>query len=326
MQKINLTFILLISIFLFACENDIDLNTEFVETTVVFGLLDKNSDTQFVKINKTFIDDQLSAIDLAKQSDRLFFDTLEVNLIEGDNIDTFPLSKIQKPKDPGLFANDRNDIYYTTARLKSNTTYRLSIKKADSTFTFGQTETIDTVLVDRPRLSLGNNSSVAFINRDFRFAPAIFSFVPGKNVAEMEVTGYFHFIEIIGNDSIARRVRFPINNFTSPPYETRYDGERFFNELESQVAPSTNPTRKVIPNFNNIEIEIISADADLKFFRELNGPIEGLAQVRPEFTNIENGIGLFSSRLKMSAFTRLDQNTRIHIFQTYRDNRNFVAQ
>ena len=71
----------LLVLFIVACENEVDLNTDFEETTVVFGFLDKNADTQFVKISKTFIDDQLSAIDVAKQSDRLFYDTLEVSLI-----------------------------------------------------------------------------------------------------------------------------------------------------------------------------------------------------------------------------------------------------
>ncbi len=316
----------LLVLFIVACENEVDLNTDFEETTVVFGFLDKNADTQFVKISKTFIDDQLSAIDVAKQSDRLFYDTLEVSLIEGTNGPVFPLSKMQKPKDPGTFATDRNDIYFTTARLKSNTSYRLRIKKADSTITYGQTTTIDTIIITSPNLGFPISvHSVSFINRDFRFNPQAFIFNPGNNVAELEVIGWFHYTEIIGNDSIPKRVRFPIRNFSSGPFEVRYDGERFFRSLEEQVPASTSPTKKIIEDFNNIEIEIFASDADLKFFRELNGPIEGLAQVRPEFTNIENGIGIFSSRFKMSEFTRIDQNTRIYLFQTYRNNRNFSA-
>ena len=75
---------------------------------------------------------------------------------------------------------------------------------------------------------------------------------------------------------------------------------------------------------DNFEIQIYIADEDFNFYRNLNGPIEGLAQVRPEFTNIEGGVGLFSSRLLMTEFSRLDENTRNYLVNTYKANRNFI--
>ena len=35
---------------------------------------------------------------------------------------------------------------------------------------------------------------------------------------------------------------------------------------------------------------------DLKTYIDVNEPITGIVQERPQFTNINNGIGLFSSR------------------------------
>ena len=89
-----------------ACENEVDLNTDFEETAVVFGLLDHNADTQFIKINKTFLDDKESAIDLAQQGDRIFYDSLKVSLIEKEGTDTFRLEKINRPKEDGIFTTD----------------------------------------------------------------------------------------------------------------------------------------------------------------------------------------------------------------------------
>ena len=85
-------------------------------------------------------------------------------------------------------------------------------------------------------------------------------------MAELEVIGWFHYTEIIGNDSIPKRVRFPIRNFSSGPFEVRYDGERFFRSLEEQVPASTSPTKKIIEDFNNIEIEIFASIAIIGIF------------------------------------------------------------
>ena len=40
-----------------SCDTNVDLTAPYASTTVVFGLLDPQADTQFVKINKTFLGD-----------------------------------------------------------------------------------------------------------------------------------------------------------------------------------------------------------------------------------------------------------------------------
>lgn len=59
MNKIfSLSAIAAISLaFLSSCETDVDLTAPYASTTVVFGLLDPQADTQFVKITKTFLGD-----------------------------------------------------------------------------------------------------------------------------------------------------------------------------------------------------------------------------------------------------------------------------
>ena len=106
-------------------------------------------------------------------------------------------------------------------------------------------------------------------------------------------------------------------------FEFNCDGLQFFNAVEAQVPASVNPTKKVIYPRDNFEIEILAADEDFSFYREINGPVESLAQTRPEFTNVTDGYGLFSSRLNMIETTRIDDNTRIYLVTEYKDTRNF---
>ena len=55
---ITLSAIAAISLAVFSsCSTDVDLTAPYASTTVVFGLLDPLADTQFVKINKTFLGD-----------------------------------------------------------------------------------------------------------------------------------------------------------------------------------------------------------------------------------------------------------------------------
>ncbi len=83
---------------------------------------------------------------------------------------------------------------------------------------------------------------------------------------------------------------------------------RFFQTIANKV-PVTSNIEKEIPKLDNLMIEVFAADQEYSFYQNINGPIDGLAQVRPEFTNIENGIGLFASRISTQFFTEMAQET-----------------
>jgi len=51
----NKIILLLFSVFFLSCETDFDVNAEWQDVTVVFGLLDPNNEDQLIKINKAFL-------------------------------------------------------------------------------------------------------------------------------------------------------------------------------------------------------------------------------------------------------------------------------
>ena len=69
---------------LFSCESDFDINGDYIEKVVVFGLLDYGEDTNFIRIEKTFLEANTNAILLAANSDQIFYanNELEVYLEE----------------------------------------------------------------------------------------------------------------------------------------------------------------------------------------------------------------------------------------------------
>ena len=56
------------SILFISCETDVDVNAEWEEIVVVYGLLDQGQELQFVKVNKAFLGDDAAYI-MAQQSD-----------------------------------------------------------------------------------------------------------------------------------------------------------------------------------------------------------------------------------------------------------------
>ena len=121
MKKI---FVLIITsiVFFSACETEFDVNAEWKETVIVYGLLDSSSDTQYVKINKAYLGEG-DAMMMAQYADSLNFNPndLEVKIHKlgsSDTLMTINLDTTVVIKDsldinanPGVFTIDNNIIY-----------------------------------------------------------------------------------------------------------------------------------------------------------------------------------------------------------------------
>ncbi len=132
MKKIYLILSVLAIVFT-SCENDFDVNAEWKETMVVFGLLDKSQDIQFIKINKAFLG-EADAYDMASVSDSFNYNPEDIivslhTLNNSDTIFTETLKDTIVEKDDGLFALDNNIIYYleTPNELDPNNNYQYAL-------------------------------------------------------------------------------------------------------------------------------------------------------------------------------------------------------
>ena len=65
-----------------------------------------------------------------------------------------------------------------------------------------------------------------------------------------------------------------------------------FGTLSSADTLKSNKSR----TFKDLTIEVTLGSQDLKTYMLVNEEITGIVQERPAFSNIENGLGLFSSR------------------------------
>jgi len=322
MQKMPLFYLFVALMVLASCDNEVDLNADIEDTTVVYGLLDISEDTQFVKINRAFLEDGANAIQLAKETDRLFYDNLDVKMVEEGSNDTFQLSTIEKRKDEGIFSNERNVLFFTTDTLASQTDYQLIVRQANGKTTTARSQTLRPIQLIRPgRVSLDFEdglrsmnmvriTSSGFVYQDYEIIVRFAS-----NISEIEVNLYFNYEEEFvlndPNSRVPRTIKIPVGSVRNTDLgsddQTLVLGSEYFYSTIAAATPN-NSNRKVVPN-GNIDLEIIAVDVIFGQYTSVYGPLDGLAQVRPEFSNINNGVGLFASRSTYRNFTFLESNS-----------------
>jgi hypothetical protein len=94
------------------------------------------------------------------------------------------------------------------------------------------------------------------------------------------------------------------------------DGEKFFSFLQASRELEVNTTN-ISRVFQDIDLYLTAGTSDLYTYMQVNEPITGVVQQRPSFTNINNGIGLFTSRYSLiKQGLDLDYETKKYI----RDN------
>jgi hypothetical protein len=76
------------------------------------------------------------------------------------------------------------------------------------------------------------------------------------------------------------------------------DGEGFFKFLANQIADDPNVISR---KFRSIDMVVYASSEELNTYIQLNSPSNSIVQERPEYTNIEGGLGLWASRLHVTA-------------------------
>jgi hypothetical protein len=137
MKKIIQSILLLASASgLASCNEKLNIAAPYKNITVVYGLLNRADTAHYVRIQKAFMDENQSAIDMAKIADSNFYNSLSVVVKEltsaGSLVTTIPLAKVDLaiegfPKATGAFFNTPNYAFKFKHPLNAAYTYRLVI-------------------------------------------------------------------------------------------------------------------------------------------------------------------------------------------------------
>ncbi|KAB2915730.1 MAG: DUF4249 family protein [Bacteroidetes bacterium] len=281
-----------------SCANDLDTNADWKEIMVVYGLLNVNDTDHYVRVNRAFLSENQSALEIAKISDSLYFDSLEVTVEEfsGNSMrQSFRLTKFYVGKDTGIFATEGSYVYTFKQKLDMAYKYRLVIyNKLSKKYT-----TAETVLIGNPTLSSPSNFTTNYIIDTAKNLNLSWTAAPNTKLYDLTLRFYWNEYDSASNQLLSSDnfIDWPILQGKDVPVSgsmrSNIPGIGFYHFLSENLT-AINGKYRVPQRF---DFMYWAADKEYYLYRSVNQPSVGLVQKKPEYTNISSGnYGLFASR------------------------------
>ncbi|HRH66151.1 MAG TPA: hypothetical protein PLU53_07635 [Bacteroidia bacterium] len=298
-----------------SCSTDFEINAPYKETMVIYGLLNTLDSAQFIRISKAYLGEG-NALIMAQEPDSInYSDVLDVKMeriLNGTVVETFALQRTDTiPKEEGVFAAPYQVYYRTNHPIADDgSQYKLVVNNTSSGVTATSiTRIVGDVSQDVPIAPNVDFSSRFYITVRFR---------PGDNSKVSDMIIRFHYTETDTFGNVSQHFvdwNFPEQSYTnagSSEVEFKYFRPDFFEVLGNGIPHIPGVIRRIdnlAPGYMPVEFRFIVGSEDLHTYEQLTNPGTGVVQDRPIFTTVENGVGLFTSRLIHSEFRNLTVNT-----------------
>lgn len=269
---------------------------------VVFGLLNIDDTAQYIKITRTFQNKDANALNLLNNPDSIYFDTLNVFMLEKINnqlVKNISLKKVDgnlegHKKSTGLFPVSPNYLYKTNEKLNHDAVYELNIQNIKNGNSWkAKTGVIDsfTLLYPFP------GSTIDFLpNKNISFVvnPAINASYYSVGVTifytEIKQSGIAILKSLTwGAIKVSQNYQVIGGNYYFTP-----SSNNFFEFLHDNIPVDSDVSRGMtsvvvsIDGMNEIVYTYLQE-------QNANSGITGLV-INPVVSNIENGLGIFSTR------------------------------
>lgn len=308
--------------FFASCSTDVDLFAEYKEIPIIYGLLDANADTNFVKITRAFYvqgDAYQSALNPDSSNYAGKLDARLVEYCNGDSVREIILDTITlHNKQQGTFYYPHQKLYYTTDSLGrngsgKNYSYKLKVVLPDRVITAK-----DDLVGSR---SFGPQSLAVNFSKEYFGIPRKFLFNPAVNATYYDVSMAFTFLEqrTPDSDSVPRTMSWNIGRFTIDYFYINSDGdcfifpylpETFYAQLKEFLGADTaiGGLTRFIGDYP-VEITIAAGGEKLRQYVYNNDVSNGFTPGDNEFSLIDGGYGVFSSRMTARRNVRLGGET-----------------
>lgn len=317
--KFSRIIILFSGLLLVSCSNELKVNAPWKDIPIIYSVLDPSKDTHFVRIHKAFLGDKPVA-EMASVPDSIYYSDLQAiveEYINGQKTRSFPLQIHPNPPklNEGIFTTDGFRLYYFTAQLQNNAQYKIIVSRPGQPDATATTDLVGTYRIVRPvtqQLNLSGRSTDFAWTRPDR--ATIFTW-------ELDL---FYLEQKVNNplDTVTKVITYTFNhepiNF---PQQLNYtfSTDQYFAFLAANF--DSDPT--VYRFFRRMRMRLVAGHETMAQFVRVNAPTGGIVQERPLFTNVENGVGLFTSSRTVvpsnintgqEIIFDFDQGTQIRLF------------
>ena len=327
---IRKTLLVLSLIALFtSCDNDLKIIADWKAVPAVYGILNAQDSVHYIKLNKAFLG-QGDVMMMAQEFDSLHFsvDQVGIRLLEKEEDDvpsqngtnwqtrnTYelePTNEFVRPE--GVFSSPTQTIYKTTAPLNKDFYYSVEVYRKSNDTIIAQTDGLIPIL--SPLSVINPNTYSPLVILPNSYVPKVeWRSVSGGKMYELSMRfNYMEFPISGASDTLFKSIEINYPSIFSidtdggdnMDYPLSYD--QFLGFIAANI-PDDPLVRRLVVGFDSspigtgvsikhacLDFTLSAAGEDLATYLLLNENSNSLVLDRPEYSNIENGVGILSSR------------------------------
>lgn len=294
--------------FFSACTTDFELEGEWKDIPIVYGFISRMDTAHYIRVEKAFLEPGGNALEIAQNPDSLYYKNVSVQIERINSGAVFNLERVDGnlegyPREDGIFATSPNYLYKIKAseiKLNNEEPIRLIINRGDDKDLI----TAETVILSD--MTTSSTSPPNPINmsyeRQIRFAwnadfsTRLFDVRLFIHIQESSLDDPNRFEERTLEWILATNLRRSEDD--TERVNIRIQGEEFYRFLASNLDNTTSQNRF----FLGMDMQITGVGEELQEFLDIAGSNRGITSFQsiPVYTNLSEGIGLFSSRTKVT--------------------------
>lgn len=284
--------------FLFtSCDNELVVTDKWKDIPIVWGFVSKSDSAIYIKVEKAFLDPAISAYDIARIADSLYYDDAVVKLRRVSSDVEYTLQRVDGslegyPREDGVFAEVPNYLY----KIKENQVNLMVGEKYEFILERGEPSapvTAETIILPKPVLRNPSPGSTLSFKQGVNFT-FMWNEMDDAGIFDIEMKFNYHekspetsniFVPKSTQWTVAQGIR--DNDF-------KMDGAQFYYSVAANIEEDPDAIRQ----FQSINIIIWCGGKELEEYIQVALANDGITSTQdfPEYTNLSEGKGLFTSR------------------------------
>jgi len=286
-----------------SCRNDIDVMAPYKDIPVVYCILNPKDSVHYLRLEKSFLGAD-NAYEMAQQTDSIYYPSASVFLerwADSTMKEQIAMVRVINPvRDSGIFTNDPNYLYQSTSPIRTNSEYRLNISiPSVAAKVTASTHTVNEFKVEKPE---NTKKNLSFLNYE-NYQTVEWITAPFTRIYHLTIR--FHYLDVTHEDTVYKAIDWNLGHFFSKSgiggekMEAKFLNMNFFKWIGNKID-SVDESVQRLADKKAIDFIFTVGGEELYTYMEVYSEDNGILKDKPIFTNIVNGIGLFSSRFEQS--------------------------
>ena len=311
--------VLFLLVCLLSCSKDFNSNAEYKDVTVVYGILNVDDETHYLKIYRGFLTNDDASVAAQCYDSIYYFDKIDVEMeeyVNGRKTHTWQLdTTTQIPVDAGDFSYPKQVLYKFTHPLNPDAEYLLRItNKETGRVVTARTDVVGSFMVD-PHMARYQN----LVNA----GTTAFNFYSAPNAYSYDIFQVFYYIERdkVTHEEVVKKIRRRLTSFPVTGNTLNYYPSALFDRIAAEVQPNPNVDRYISVD-SCLQYEVWAYNEHLHKYVESSSSTHSVVMDRLVYSNIEsedgNALGILGARAYATSWHGLNNPSQEELVRGYR--------